>query len=88
MLVQDTWRPIQERFFEEAERAAETADNMPLAAANAMLGDSNHSTVAAKVTYSQVLMLCCDRVCFRQSAREFLLDDTRDARNVQQDTRA
>ena len=40
MLVQDTWRPIQERFFEEAERAAEAADKMPLAEANSMLGDS------------------------------------------------
>ena len=41
MLVQDTWRPIQERFFEEAERAAEAADKMPLAEANSMLGDSH-----------------------------------------------
>ena len=37
--VQDTWKPIQQRFFDEAERAAAEAEQMPLAKANAMLGN-------------------------------------------------
>ena len=32
MLVQDTWRPIQERFFEEAERAAKREAHERIAA--------------------------------------------------------
>ena len=35
--IQDTWRPIQQRFFEQAEEAAEKAEKMELVAADAML---------------------------------------------------
>ena len=36
-LVQDTWRPIQLGFFEQAERAAEQAEALPVAQADALL---------------------------------------------------
>ena len=35
--VQDTWRPLQLRFFEQAEQAAEEANGMDADAADAML---------------------------------------------------
>ena len=33
-LVQDTWKTIQQRFFDEAEQAATAAESMPLAEAD------------------------------------------------------
>jgi len=41
--IQDTWKPIQQRFFQEAEEAAVKAEQMDVDAANTMLGSLLHN---------------------------------------------